>query len=284
VISSSYETVTSCTAPPSGTSWVRRHAGNNGGRQGGGDSVEPLPASPSSWVHNADFGDGPYSGVDDLPAAIGLGGGPSLSHHGGSLLRSPGMVAVFLLRVLFSGRLAGSCSTAGCLTRISPASGEQLLSFSSGNSSRAALELCCPTGRGTPRGGRRPQFQGAALVAGSSLATCTSATAPRGAHRRLTALADPPSTTLPTRAASSLRAPAGPGGEWPGSPGDSVAVDALAAPAGAAVPGLPRCRSRRDICRPGRARSVGVDSASGRGATRALPAGGGDAGTSPNCR
>ena len=69
--------------------------------------------------------------MDELAAAIGLGGGPSLSHHGSSLLQSPGMVAVFLHRVLFSGRLSGSGSTAGCLTRVFHASGEQLLSFSS---------------------------------------------------------------------------------------------------------------------------------------------------------
>ena len=74
---------------------------------GRGDGVEPRPASPPSWRHNADFGDGPDSGVDNRPASIGLSGRPSLSHHGRSLLQSSGTVAVFLLRVPFSGRMSG---------------------------------------------------------------------------------------------------------------------------------------------------------------------------------
>ena len=58
----------------------------------------------------------------------------------------------------------------------------------------------------------------------------------------------------------------------------------LVALAGAAVPSLPQCRSRRDICRPGRARSGGVEISVGAGGEQGTPSGGCDAGTSPNCR
>lgn len=117
---------------------------------------------------------------------------------------------------------------------------------------------------GAPSGDRRPQFQGAELVAGSSLRTRPSAVAPGGTTRHSKRSPTATSPPLPARAASSLREPAPPGDTGLGSPGEPQPVDALVALVGAAcrisngaTPSKPSAGQAAPVAQPTEQRSGG---------------------------